>query len=188
MTSSVSVTRHLKSGHIVAAAVAGSVVEAGMVWRFGWSAALPAFLYFGAVACLVSATDLAARRVPNRVILPAYLIGPALLLLASLGSGKWMALIRAGLAMAVVGGFFLALALVFSSGMGMGDCKLAGVIGFYLGWLGWSDLVAGVVCSYLAASIFVVVRRVVSSSVGPTDLPFAPFMAGGAVVAVLFVR
>jgi len=188
VTTSVSVTRHLKSGHIVAAGVAGSAVEAGMVWRFGWSSALPAFLYFGAVACLVSATDLAARRVPNRVILPAYLIGPALLLLASIGSGKWMAPIRAGLAMAVVGGFFLALALIFPSGMGMGDCKLAGIVGLYLGWMGWSEVITGVLLGYLGAALVVVALRAVRSSVGRGGMPFAPFIAGGALFAVLFVR
>jgi leader peptidase (prepilin peptidase) / N-methyltransferase len=90
--------------------------------------------------------------------------------------------------MAFLGAFFLVLALAFPCGMGMGDCKLAGVIGLILGWLGWSDLAAGVVCSYLAASIFVVARRVINLSASRSDLPFAPFMAGGAVVAVLFVR
>jgi leader peptidase (prepilin peptidase)/N-methyltransferase len=188
VTASLSVTRHLKGGHVVAAGVAGSAVEAAMMWRFGWSSALPAFLYFGAVACLVSATDLAARRVPNRVILPAYLIGPALLLLTSIGSGKWMALIRAGLAMAVVGGFFLVLALAFPSGMGVGDCKLAGVIGLYLGWLGWGDVLSGILVAYLAAALFVIVLKVIGSTAARTAMPFAPFMAGGALFAVLVLR
>jgi leader peptidase (prepilin peptidase)/N-methyltransferase len=172
----------------MAAGVAGSAIEAGMVWRFGWSAELPAFLYFGAVAVLVSASDLVTRRVPNRVILRAYLIAPALLFLASVGSGKWTALGRAGLAMVVVGGFFLALALVFPKGMGMGDSKLAGIVGLLLGWLGWSEVLTGVLLAYLGAALFVIVLRAVGSSVGRIGMPFAPFMAGGALFAVLFVR
>ena len=42
-----------------------------MAWRFGWSAELPAYLAFGAVAATVTVTDLAARRIPNRVVAPA---------------------------------------------------------------------------------------------------------------------
>jgi leader peptidase (prepilin peptidase) / N-methyltransferase len=121
VTTSVSTMHGIKRGQMVVAGVAGSAIEAGVVWRFGWSSALPAFLYFGALAAVVSASDLATRRVPNRVILPAYLIGPTLLLFASVGSGKWTALGRAGLAVVAVGGFFLVLALAFPSGMGMGD-------------------------------------------------------------------
>jgi leader peptidase (prepilin peptidase)/N-methyltransferase len=159
-----------------------------MVWRFGWSAALPAFLYFGAVVVVIGSADLSTRRVPNRVVLPAYVIGPGFLVIASAVSGPWSALVRAGVAMALLSAFFLVLALAFPGGMGMGDCKLAGVIGLYLGWLGWSDLAAGVVCAFLAASMFVVARRVLNPSLSRADLPFAPFMAGGAVVAVLFAR
>jgi hypothetical protein len=44
------------------------------------------------------------------------------------------------------------------------------------------------ICAFLAASVFVVARRVINPSLSRPDLPFAPFMAGGAVVAVLFVR
>jgi leader peptidase (prepilin peptidase)/N-methyltransferase len=176
-----------KSGHQVAVGAVGAAIEAGMAWRFGWSAALPAFLYFGAVAAFVSASDLTKRLVRNRVILPAYLIGPALLFLASVGSGQWLTLGRAGLAMAAVGGFFLALALVVPRGMGMGDCKLAGVVGLYLGWIGWSEVLTGVLLGYLGAALVVVALRAVRSSVG-RGLPFAPFIAGGALFAVLFVR
>jgi leader peptidase (prepilin peptidase) / N-methyltransferase len=188
VTASVLTTDGVKSGRMLAAGIVGAAAEAGMVWRFGWSASLPAFLYFGAVAALVGASDLTERLVPNRVILPAYLIGPALLLLGCIGSGKWVALGRAGLAMAAVGGFFLALALVFPRGMGMGDCKLAGVVGLYLGWIGWSEVLTGVLLGYLGAALIVIALRAVGSSIGRGGMPFAPFMAGGALFVVLFVR
>jgi leader peptidase (prepilin peptidase)/N-methyltransferase len=92
------------------------------------------------------------------------------------------------MAMVVVGGFFLILALVFPSGMGMGDCKLAGVIGLYLGWLGWGDVGTGMLLAYRVAALFVIGLRVFGSMAARSAVPFAPFMAGGALFAVVFVR
>ena len=166
----------------------GTGVEAAMGWRFGWSAALPAYLYFAAVATVVGATDLAIRRVPNRVVLPAYVVGPALLGLASVTSDRWLSLVRAGAAMALLAALFLGLALVSRGGMGLGDCKWAGVVGLYLGWLGWPVLSTGTLLAFLFAAVFVVGRRVVSSPGLGNLAPFAPFMAGGALVAVFAIR
>jgi leader peptidase (prepilin peptidase)/N-methyltransferase len=92
-----------------------------MVWRFGWSPVLPAFLYFGVVATVVSATDTTTRLVPNRVVLPAYVVVPVLLAVSSVESGRWFPLARAGLAMAILASFFVTMALVFPGGIGFGD-------------------------------------------------------------------
>lgn len=92
------------------------------------------------------------------------------------------------MAMVAVGGFFLLLALGFPKGMGMGDCKLAGVVGLYLGWLGWSEVLTGVLLGYLGAALVVIALRAAGSSVGRGGMPFAPFLTGGALLAVLFVR
>jgi leader peptidase (prepilin peptidase) / N-methyltransferase len=159
-----------------------------MVWRFGWSAVLPAFLYFGVVATIVSATDATTRLVPNRVLLPAYLVGPALLVTASLALGRWSSLARAGLAMAILAAVFVAMALVSRGGIGFGDCKWAGIVGLYLGWLGWQFVVTGILLSYVAAAVVVILLRIVRGSGDQRLLAFAPFMAGGAVVAMTFVR
>ncbi len=56
--------------------------------RFGWSAPLPVFLYFGAVGAAVGATDLVLRRVPNRVVLLAYVVSATLLAFASATSDR----------------------------------------------------------------------------------------------------
>jgi leader peptidase (prepilin peptidase)/N-methyltransferase len=175
-------------GRVLAACVLGAGVEGATCWRFGWSGALPAYLYFGAVATVVSATDLANRRVPNRVVLPAYVIGPALLALPSLISGQWSELTRAGAAMAILAALFLGLALASRGGIGLGDCKWAGIVGLYLGWLGWAALSTGSLLAFLAAALYVIGRRVVSSPSPRTLLPFAPFMACGALVAVFASR
>ncbi len=171
-----------------ATCVLGAGVEAAIVWRFGWSAPLPAYCYFGAVAAAVSVSDVAARRIPNRAVLPAYLVGPALLALASATSGPWWPLARAGIAMALLAGFYLILGLGFPASMGFGDVKWAGVVGLYLGWLGWSAVSAGTLLAFTAAAVVAAGRRVAISQIHERTLPMAPFMTGGALVTMLAMR
>ena len=173
-------------GRIAGTVLAGMVIEAAMAWRFGWSPPLAAYSYLALTGAVVSATDLAARRVPNRVVLPAYPISAALLVVACLPSAPWWPLARAGIAAAVLGGFYLALGLAFPAGMGLGDVKWAGVLGAYLGWLGWSAMVDGTLIAFIAAAGALVVARAVGRR--RASLPMAPFMTLGAVVAVLATK
>ncbi|MGH9090488.1 MAG: prepilin peptidase [Acidimicrobiales bacterium] len=172
---------------IVATCALGAGIEAAMAWRFGWSAELPAYLAFGAVAAAVTVTDLAARRVPNRVVGPAALAGSVLLVMASAGSGLWWPLARAATGAVLLAGFYLALGLAFPSGMGLGDLKWAGVIGLYLGYLGWTTLPTATLLAFGAAAVFVLVGRAAWRS-RQLVLPMAPFMTAGALVAVLATR
>ena len=173
---------------IAATCAVGVATEAVIFLRFGWAPPLAAYLCFGAVATVVSASDLAVRRVPNAVVLPGLACGVALLGLGSGLDATWWSLARAGIAMVVLAGFYLALGLAFSSGMGMGDVKWAAVVGLYLGWLGWPAVVTGTLLAFLAGGLFVIGRRFARPTDHRTPLPFAPFMAGGALVVVLGVR
>ena len=134
----------------------------------------------------MSATDLVARRIPNLIVLPAYPIAAVLLVVASAPRGWWWPLARAGIAAALLGGFYLALGLAFPAGMGLGDVKWAGVIGAYLGWLSWSAVPTGTLIAFLAAAV--VRRRGRHRRATSASLPMAPFMTLGALVAVLATR
>lgn len=173
---------------IGATCMLGAGVEAAIAWRFGWSAPLPAYCYFGAVAAVASVSDVAVGRIPNRVVLPAYLIAPALLALASAASGSWWPLARGGITLAALAGFYFILGLGFPGGMGLGDVKWAGVVGLYLGWLGWSAVASGTLLAFLAAALLVIARRVAISEIHEVTLPMAPFMTGGALVAMFAMR
>jgi leader peptidase (prepilin peptidase)/N-methyltransferase len=172
---------------IAATCALGAVIEAAVAWRFGWSAELPAYLAFGAIAATVTMTDVIARRIPNRVVAPACVAGLVLLVLASSGSGTWWPLARAGIGAALLAGFYLVLGLAFPAGMGLGDVKWAGVIGLYLGYLGWTTLPAATLVAFVAAALFLVTGR--AARMGrQLVLPMAPFMTAGALVAVLTTR
>ena len=171
---------------IVGTVAAGLVIETAVVWRFGWSAPLAAYSCFAVIGAVVSATDLTARRIPNLIVLSAYPITAVLLAIASTPSGLWWPLARAGIAAVGLAAFYLVLGLAFPAGMGLGDVKWAGVLGAYLGWLGWSPVVSGTLIAFLAAAVVVLSAGVVGRH--QAALPMAPFMTLGAIVAVLGTR
>ena len=175
-------------GRITATGAVAAAVEAATVWRFGWSPPLGAYLVFGAVATAVSATDLAQQRVSNRAVLAALAPGAALLALASGFDAAWWPLARAGLAMVALAGFYLTLGLAFPSGMGMGDVKWAAVTGLFLGWISWPAVATATLLAFAGAALFVTVRYVAAPRRHRAVLAMAPFMAAGALAAILVVR
>ena len=144
---------------IVATCALAAAIEALLVWHFGWSAPLPAFLCFGAIAAVVTMSDLVARRIPNRVVGPGYLVGAALLAVASAARGEWWPLERGGITLVVLGAFYLALGLAFPAGMGFGDVKWAGLVGLYLGWVRWEAASTATLVAFAAAAVSVLGAR-----------------------------
>jgi leader peptidase (prepilin peptidase)/N-methyltransferase len=92
---------------------------------------------------------------------------------------------RAALVGAVIGlGMLLAIHLVNPRGMGMGDVKLAGVEGLYLGFLGLRHVLFGLFLGFMLGSvggILLIATRIRSRK---DHIPFAPFLAAGALLAV----
>ncbi len=151
--------------------------------RFGpWE--LPAFLFLAAAGVLLAVVDLQHHLLPNRVVVPSTGIGAVLLLVAALGDRGTDALLRAVLGAVVLFAVFLLLALISPRGLGMGDVKLAGLVGLHLGWIGWGAVVVGAAAGFVIQALVAVVllagRRIGLRS----DLPFGPAMLLGAAVAI----
>jgi leader peptidase (prepilin peptidase) / N-methyltransferase len=146
---------------------------------------LPAYLCLGAIGVALAFIDLDCHRLPDRLTLPAYPIGVALLAVAALAGHDGRALLRALVCMVGLFAFYYVLALVYPAGMGFGDVKLAGVLGLYLGWLGVDRVVVGTFLAFLVSAAvglgLVLARRATMKS----HLPFGPFMLLGALLAVL---
>jgi leader peptidase (prepilin peptidase)/N-methyltransferase len=175
-----------------AISAANPLVEAGTAIAFvltylvvGPSWELPALWYLAALSVSASVIDLAHHRLPDRIVLPSYPITLALLLVALLGDGSLPDLGRALLAgVALFVGYFL-LALVNPSGMGGGDVKLAGVLGMFLGWYGWAEVVVGGLAGFFIGAIAAVVLLVLGRAGRKTHIPFGPFMFAGTYVGLL---
>ncbi|MGY1695430.1 MULTISPECIES: prepilin peptidase [unclassified Geodermatophilus] len=151
--------------------------------RFGPTAELPAWLWLATAGVLLAVVDLRERLLPNRVVLPALAGGAALLCLAAVAGGAWDALLRAVLAAAALFAVYLTMALV-SPGLGMGDVKLAALLGLYLGWLGWPAVVLGALAGFVLQAV-VALALLATRRIGLRgELPFGPAMlAGAALVA-----
>ena len=163
----------------------GAVCAVLVTARFGWSAQLPAWLWFAAVGLLLAVVDLRTQLLPNRVLLPGVVGGVALLAVAAAAGGDWTALGRAVLAGLAAAAALLVLALINPRGLGMGDVKLAGLLGPYLGWLGWPVLLTGLFLGFLAQAVVGLALLAVRRAGRSTELPFGPALLAGALAAAL---
>jgi len=153
--------------------------------RIGLDAALPAFLYLGAAGVALAMIDLDVKRLPNAIVLPSYVVALVLLGVAALTQGEWSNLLRGLLGMAALFAFYFLLVLVYPSGMGFGDVKLAGVLGLYLGYLGWAEVITGGFLGFLFGGVVGGALMAVRKAGRKSQIPFGPFMLAGALVAVL---
>jgi leader peptidase (prepilin peptidase)/N-methyltransferase len=165
--------------------VAGALAATALTLRFGWSTQLPAWLWLAGVGLLLAVVDLRTLLLPNRVLLPGTVGGVVLLGAAALADGSIDALVRAVLAGVVAAAALLVLALISPRGMGMGDVKLAGLLGLYLGWLGWPVLLTGLFLGFVLQAVVglaLLAARRVDRKAG---LPFGPALFAGALGAAL---
>src|SRR5262245_54306076 len=157
-----------------------TVVAIGLVAAcfavFDW----PAEAVVNAAGCLVlvavTVTDLERRIVPNRIVEPALVVALVVQTVRD-PSIEWV------LAAVGAGGFFLVAALLYPAGMGMGDVKLAAFLGAWLGSSVVVALFAGSLLAMLPALVLLVMKGAGARKIG---LPFAPFLAAGAVVALFW--
>lgn len=137
---------------------------------------LPA-LYLAVVTPTLCATDVIDRRLPNAVVLPGYLAAAAGML------GTWATTGIPPLISLAAGTtyFVLLYVLAIAGGMGMGDVKLAGVLGLAAGLLGpTAALVAPAAAFVLGGAAAVVGAR----GRATTSIPFGPFLLAGFWIAV----
>jgi len=148
----------------------------GCVVAFGLSLQALAAAIFCAALVTISATDLERRIVPNRVVLPAAAAVLAVQLVRD-PSLEWPV---AGLGAAL---FLFIAALAYPRGMGMGDVKLALLLGVAVGWTVPVALMGGMIAA-LVPSVYLLVKH--GPAARKKGIPFAPFLALGGVTA-LFV-
>jgi leader peptidase (prepilin peptidase) / N-methyltransferase len=150
--------------------------------RFGLSWELPAYLYLAAVGIALAAIDLDVFRLPDTIVKPSYAVALALLVSAAYLGDNWWAVVRGLIAAAAMWIFFQVVALF--GPMGGGDIKLAPLIGFYLGWLGWGALAVGAFAGFLLGGVVGVMLMAIRVAKMKSKIPFGPSMLAGAFVAV----
>jgi leader peptidase (prepilin peptidase)/N-methyltransferase len=152
------------------------LLVAACVLAFGvsWDAAVAAL--FCAALVAVSITDLERRIIPNRIVLPAAVVVLAAQTLLH-PSPVWLI---SGLA---ASGFLLLAALAYPAGMGMGDVKLALLLGVALGSVVPVALMIGMLSALVPAIVLLVRHGQAGRKMG---IPFGPFLALGGLAALFF--
>ncbi|WP_344295398.1 A24 family peptidase [Agromyces neolithicus] len=170
------------SSAIITAATFGLIT-----WRFDVSWLMPVLLVFAAAATVLTVVDLAEKRLPNAVIFPTLAVVGILLVPPTWALGTWIQLVWAVVgAAAMFAGYFI-LALISPASMGMGDVKLALVIGLLLGWFGLSAWLIGLLAAFVVGGVIALVALTLRRVTLRGSIPFGPSMLAGALIAVLLV-
>jgi len=161
------------------------VVGASLLAR-GW-AEFTGFALLALACALLIVVDLAVYRLPDIIVGPACAVLLVALTLSAAIAGDWSRLGRAAAAGAVLAVGYLVLALVAPWGLGLGDVKLAALLGTFLGWTGWSSVLVGTLAAFtlngIVVAVLLLMRRV--SREGATA--FGPWMVAGAAIGVLWI-
>jgi leader peptidase (prepilin peptidase) / N-methyltransferase len=145
--------------------------------RFGLSAEAFIAAFVAAVLTVLSAVDIDRHLLPNRIVLPS----AALVLAANLVffSDRWLEWILSAAGAALLFGIAL---VVYPAGLGMGDVKLALLLGAALGL----DVVPAMAIGSLAAALWGVVLLIRHGAAARKQaMPLGPFLALGAVLVLL---
>jgi leader peptidase (prepilin peptidase) / N-methyltransferase len=145
---------------------------------------LVAYLYLAAISVALGVIDLETRRLPNAIVLPAYLVGLALLGGATALGGDVVPLLTA---LATAGAFVVLYAIpAFArpGAMGMGDVKLAGVLGLFLGWVGVPSALVGLLGGFVLGGI-AGLALLLAGRGRSAQLAFGPWLLAGAWIGIL---
>ena len=164
---------HISARYPAVELVSGLLV-AGSFWKFGFTGTAVVASFFCLALVAVSATDLEHRIIPNRIVVP----GAAIVLAANTAlhpSPEW--------AIAALGasGFLFVAALAYPGGMGMGDVKLALLMGAALGRTVPVAMFVGMIAALVPGVVLMVRHGRAARKMG---VPFGPFLALGSVAAL----
>jgi leader peptidase (prepilin peptidase)/N-methyltransferase len=147
--------------------------------RYGVHAETLVVMFVIAVLVVISRHDLERHIIPNRIVVPAWIA--VLLAHLAIHPHHWVEWIVASFA---AGLFFLAVQLAYPAGLGMGDVKLALLIGAALGWSVTAALLLGTLAAGLVSVVLLAMH---GASARKRAIPLGPFLAGGAIVVLLFL-
>jgi leader peptidase (prepilin peptidase) / N-methyltransferase len=155
-------------------------VAVALVYEDVWQAVLLA--PFSGLLVALSVIDIRHHRIPNVLVGPAILVSAGFVVVADLAGGHLDAL-RGLLGFLAYGVGLLIVALIAPNGMGMGDVKLAGLIGLVLGSIGLGLVGVAAGAGILFGGVGAIVALLLGAN-RKSRVPYGPFMAAGALLAV----
>ncbi len=170
-------------GWVTVAVTAG--LFAAVTARFAHDWVCPAYLVLTAALVALSVIDLRLFLLPNRIVYPLAGVSVVLLTVGAALDHDLDAMPRALLGAGAAFVVFAVLHLVSPRSMGFGDVKLAFVLGLFLGYLGWGEVVLGLFLGFLYGAVVGVVLIAARLRTRRDHVPFGPFLAAGTLTCVL---
>jgi leader peptidase (prepilin peptidase)/N-methyltransferase len=155
---------------------------AGAAARFGSVYVAAVLALFFAAMLAVALIDAEHRIVPNLIVYPCLVAFPVALAVGAV-AGQHVSLLRAGIGFLAYGGGLLVVAILSPRGMGMGDVKLAALIGLVLGAFGLAYVAVAAALAILAGGLGALGLVVLAGAHRKQAIPFGPYLAAGAVAA-----
>lgn len=146
-----------------------------------------AFGYLAVISVVLAAIDISTHRLPDRIVLPSWLTGFVLFVIASVLSADPGRMTRAALGMAALFAAYFLMRVVSPGSIGGGDVKLAGLLGLYLGWIGWSALLIGSAAAFVVGGGYALVLLARRRADRHSRIPFGPAMIVGAWLGILAI-
>ncbi|MCK9793189.1 A24 family peptidase [Isoptericola sp. 4D.3] len=174
--------------HRRAVAWASPVAALWAVWASGPGWATPAVVVAAVAGVALFAVDARSHRLPDAITVPTTVAVAALLLVAALAGGTWDAALRALLGALALAGGYLALHLINRAGLGLGDVKLAVLLGLVSAWFGWPALGATAFLPFLVGGVVAIVLLATRRATRTTAIAFGPYMLVGAALALTGAR
>jgi leader peptidase (prepilin peptidase) / N-methyltransferase len=160
----------------LAAGAMGAVVDE--TWWLPW------LVFLVPVSCALTVIDYVTWYLPRYIVLPSYVIVLVLVGTAAVGTGDWSVLVAAGLGWLGLGTYYLLIWFVSPRVMAYGDVRFAGLLGLALGPLGPAVCIVSVFAAGVLGVLALPALRLVGNSI-KRHAPYGPFLALGALVAVL---
>jgi leader peptidase (prepilin peptidase)/N-methyltransferase len=176
-------SRWLRTWILVALTSLGGV---GAAMTAESAAELLAYSLLAVFLAVLVVVDLAVFRLPDLVVGPLYLVLFGSLTVAAAIDGDWGRLGRAAAAAGIIALGYFVLLLIAPANLGLGDVKLAGVIGAFLGWLGWPNALVGTLAAFVLGGVFALGLVVARRAHRHTAFAFGPWMVAGAAVGAAF--
>ena len=157
---------------------------AGLVARFGYDWALPAYLVLFAGLLALSVIDVETLLLPKVIVWPLSIAVTALFVLAAAITGEWHPLLVGVISGAAWFVLFYGMNLASPRMLGYGDVRLAPVLGLALGWLGWRSVLLGFFAANLIGAVIGITLIATKRMSRQQQIPYGVFLALGCAVAV----
>jgi len=150
----------------------------------GLHAELPAVLAFVAAGVALSVIDIEHLRLPTPIVFTALVLVVGALVVAAIVTKRPSALVTVVGGAVAASAFLFAIAFLSPKAMGMGDVRLAAVLGALLGWYGMGRVALGIMLGFVIGSIVGIALSIVLRRLRGVKMPFGPSLIVGTFVAV----